>query len=184
MRRLLRLLAVAMLILVVTVTVPASASTASPFEGVPMIWINAQRSECLGVAGGNMDPGTAVIVWPCNGEDDQKWIAVAFGSDRFVIKNFKDPNRCLSVAAMSLANQASLVIWECKHRLINQDQRWFINDTVTLPDRSRTPPGTMFFVNGNSGLKMGMASWPLLSRQVVQEYEPVLKDMAWFGFFA
>jgi hypothetical protein len=172
-----------MLVLVAGVTVPANAATAQSFEleGIPMIWINAQRGECLGVAGGNMAPGTAVIVWPCNREDDQKWIAEVFGSDRFVIRNFKDRNRCLSVANMSLANQAPLVIWDCKHRLINQDQRWTINDTATLPDRSRTPSGSMFFVNENSGLKMGMATWPLLSRQVVQEYEPVLKDMAWFG---
>jgi hypothetical protein len=173
-----------MVILVASVTVPADASSdPPPFQDRVMIWINALTNECLGVAGGVIQNGTRIIGWPCNGARDQEWIAVDSGFGNFLIMNARNTNKCLSVAAMSKASQAALVIWDCKPAENNQDQRWSIEETINLPDPAGLPYGSKFFTNGHSGLKMGLSFWPFPPRNVVQKYEPVRKDMAWLGYF-
>jgi hypothetical protein len=184
MRRLSRVLAFAMLVLVAGVTVPASASSnPPPFQDRVMVWINAMTNQCLGVAGGVVERGTKIIVWPCNGARDQQWIAVDSGFHNFLIKNARDTSKCISVAAMSKQSQAQLVIWDCKDSETNHDQRWSIEETINLPDPTGLPYGSMFFTNGHSGLKMGVAFFPFPPRQVVQLYEPVRANMAWLGYF-
>jgi hypothetical protein len=179
MRKLSRILAAVAFVLVAATVGPAEASTAT-YVGRPMIWINAANGKCLGVAAGTMTPGTKVIVWPCNGEPDQKWV-IGPGSGGSVIRNVKDQAMCLSVAANVPTNQAHLVIWRCKGS-DNADQRWDVFDDVVIPG-SPLPAGSAFIGNGH-GMVMGMINFPFGGPQVVQENIPLTKDMGWFGFFA
>jgi hypothetical protein len=52
---------------------------------------------CVGVAGGNMSNGTAIILWPCNGHDDQAWEDVADHLGNHVFHNLQDFNKCLDI---------------------------------------------------------------------------------------
>jgi len=80
--------------------------------------------ECLGVLGGNMTNGTAVVVWTCNGHPDQTWeIINGFpGSGGFMqIHNSQDPSKCLGVLGSATSDGSNLVIWDCNN---HSDQLW------------------------------------------------------------
>jgi hypothetical protein len=172
MRRFLRGLVVGVTAVAAGLIGPGVAGAS--IEGQLMTWSNAHTGECLGVAGGNMANGTAVIVWPCNGNPDQKWTAEPTGFGDVLLRNSVPPHKCISVAAKSTANQARLVIFDCKRDDDNQDQRWIVGGSRW--------PGTTVFTNFNSELAMGLrTNWPLPGPQTVQEGPQLLTDMLWFG---
>jgi len=41
------------------------------------------ESKCLGVSGGNMTPGTKLILWNCNGAPDQNWNFIPYANGAF-----------------------------------------------------------------------------------------------------
>lgn len=91
---------------------------------------------CMGVQGGNMTPGTAVIDWTCDGSLNQLWAldgnSGAPGS--WLFRNAANTTECLSVFQMETTMRAPLVIWPCKDQSNNQDQRWTIAPlATTLP---------------------------------------------------
>jgi len=166
MRPFLRALAVGLTVACASVAVPAGAAHADPQP--PQQWQNWNAKFCLGVAGGNVSDGTAIIQWDCNGNTDQGWEL-----DQFTINNqtwylFRDatnPNQCLSVAAKSTSAGAHLVIWHCKPANDNQDQLW---QPSFLP-RAPLPLAEIF--NFNSGLGVA-ASNASRGAQVVQSQVP------------
>jgi hypothetical protein len=81
---------------------------------------------CMGVTGGNMGPGTAVITWACDGTDNQFWAMDpnSGAPNTFLLKNLADPTECLSVFNKAQYLGAPLVIWPCKDVSDNEDQRW------------------------------------------------------------
>jgi hypothetical protein len=108
-------------------------------------WQDPTTSLCMGVAGGNMTPGTPIITWGCDGSFNQHW-----GLDpnsgvpnTYLLTNERDPSKCLSVDKKSTNAGAQLVIWPCKNVTDNQDQRWIIADLPTVVIR-----------NWNSGLQI------------------------------
>lgn len=100
---------------------------------------------CMGVAGGNMTPGTPIITWGCDGSFNQHWgLDPDSGSpNTFLLRNERNPSECLSVDQKSRSVGAHLVIWTCKSVSDNQDQRWSIADAPTAA-----------IINFNSGLQI------------------------------
>jgi galactose oxidase len=98
---------------------------------------------CMGVQGGDMTPGTAIITWACDGTPNQHWTLDWFSgaSNYFLLRNEANPNECLSVFEKAQYLGAPLVIWPCKDFSDNQDQRWSVSNA----------PST-FIINYNSGL--------------------------------
>jgi len=88
-------------------------------------WANPSNL-CLGVYGGDMTPGTAIIDWTCDGSLNQLWAldpnSGAPGS--YLFRNAANTSECLSVFQMETTMRAPLVIWPCKDQSSNQDQRW------------------------------------------------------------
>jgi hypothetical protein len=69
MRKLQRVLVVGLAVIVAAVAVPGTAMA----NATTKIWKNYGSNLCLGVAGGKMQDGTAIIAWGCNGASDQTW---------------------------------------------------------------------------------------------------------------
>ena len=129
MRNLVRVVAIGLAVIVAAVALPGSAGAADQFDGVRLVWTNAQTGLCMGVAGGDVSNGKPIILWSCNGNSDQTWTATSANSDGsqpYLLRNGTNPNKCLSVAGKSLNQFAALVIWDCKPPNDNQDQRWYI----------------------------------------------------------
>jgi hypothetical protein len=114
-------LALAIVIGGVAAVKPAHAQTYS-------VWHNLSTGYCLGVAAGNVTNGTAIIVWPCNGNSDQKWTnigdALPYPAGTFFSsRNGTNNNKCLGVAGGSGSNGAALIIWDC-FGTSHTDQYW------------------------------------------------------------
>jgi hypothetical protein len=63
---------------------------------------------CLDVQGASGSNNAAVIVWSCNGGDNQKWIADREGR----LRPLHAPNKCLDIAGAGGGNGVQLVIWD------------------------------------------------------------------------
>jgi hypothetical protein len=135
----------------------AAPATAIPASGDRNIWTNRSSSLCMGVAGGDVTDGKPLIMWRCNRNADQTWIAesIVLGplgrSGPFLLRNGTNRDKCLSVANKSTNDGAALVIWFCKPAIANQDQRWrFMDDPVT---------GCTVIVNANSQKVISPRTW-------------------------
>lgn len=138
LRALIAGLAAIAIALAVALTVPEVAKAASYNE-----W--QTNGLCMGVQGGNMTPGTAIITWACDDSLNQFWgLDTNSGAPNyFLLRNEADPSECLSVFQKSANIGAPLVIWPCKAVSDNQDQRWSL----------ATAPSTVIH-NFNSGLQI------------------------------
>jgi hypothetical protein len=131
------------------VAVPGTAKAANYNN-----WITA-NGLCMGVMGGNMNPGTAIISWPCDNSLNQDWSmdTNSGAPNTYLLRNGRDHTECLSVLNKSINPNAPLVIWPCKSNNDNQDQRWYIADA----------PQTQI-INFNSQLQIAPAGgqgWPI-----------------------
>lgn len=109
------------------ITQPAKA------DGPAKTWISQGAGKCLGVLGGNMTNGTAVVQWTCNGNPDQKWVITTSSSTGVpdgqptTIRNSQNQSKCLGVNASATNDGAKLVIWDCNGSL---DQQWVFENVV------------------------------------------------------
>jgi hypothetical protein len=103
------------------------------------------NGQCMGVAGGNMTPGTPIIDWQCDNSLNQLWgLDLNSGTQNaYLLRNERNHSECLSVDQKSTNVGAHLVIWPCKSVSDNQDQRWIIADAPTAA-----------IINFNSGLQI------------------------------
>jgi hypothetical protein len=132
MRKLLILIA-GLAVTTLALVVPGTAK-ATQFN----TWTNPDGL-CMGVQGGNMTPGTAIIVWTCDGSLNQLWAldANSGANGAYLFRNAANTTECLSVFQMETTMRAPLVIWPCKDVSNNQDQRWDIPPlATTLPLRN------------------------------------------------
>ncbi len=108
------------------------------------VW-QTENGLCMGVMGGNMQPGTAIITWTCDGTNNQFWgLDPNSGApNTFLLRNLANTGECLSVLGKGTGIGTPLVIWPCKVFSDNQDQRWSIADAPTT-----------VIVNSNSGLQI------------------------------
>lgn len=132
-------------VLIAGVAVTAAAALAHPGIAKATTYNEWQTENglCMGVQGGDMTPGTAIITWACDGTPNQHWALDSFSGapNTFLLRNEANPNECLSVFEKAMYLGAPLVIWPCKDFSDNQDQRWSVADA----------PST-FIINFNSGL--------------------------------
>lgn len=79
---------------------------------------------CLGVSGGNMNNGTRIVLYDCDGSANQQWRAVPRNGLFQEISNGANPFKCLAVSGGSVTRGVSLVIWDC---VSSADQRWAVS---------------------------------------------------------
>lgn len=72
-------------------------NVALPPKGGSFTLHNYQTNFCLGVAAGNPNPGTKLVVWDCDGTANQNWQEVVPLGNRTQIRNMIGTNRCLDV---------------------------------------------------------------------------------------
>jgi hypothetical protein len=72
-------------------------------------FVNNASGLCLDITGATMTNGTNVVLWYCNGENNQKWYLEA-GSGQ--IHSLQDPRYCLDNSSV-FENGANIMIWSC-----------------------------------------------------------------------
>ncbi len=87
----------------------------------------ANYNKCLGVSGGSMSQGAAIVIWDCNGSMDQHWMwGVAGNTDTFANENpfWHNNGQYMVVGVKSAAtgNGAPLVLWG--YQAGHNDQLW------------------------------------------------------------
>uniref|UniRef100_UPI0004C3C24F ricin-type beta-trefoil lectin domain protein n=1 Tax=Microbispora rosea TaxID=58117 RepID=UPI0004C3C24F len=65
-------------------------------------------NKCLDVNGGATADGSTVIIWDCNGQNNQQWRLNSDGSITAV-----GANKCLDVYGNGTANGSKVIIWTC-----------------------------------------------------------------------
>lgn len=154
MRKLLMLIA-GLAATTLALVVPGTAKAA-----VFNTWSTFNGALCMGVQGGNMTPGTAVIAWTCDGSLNQQWTADPNSGQPgyYLIENAANTSECLSVFQMETTNGAPLVIWPCKDQSSNQDQRWSIVplETNIMPLRNSAAPSLQIVPSGGQGSQLGL----------------------------
>ncbi|MFD2348259.1 ricin-type beta-trefoil lectin domain protein [Nonomuraea ferruginea] len=73
-------------------------------------------NKCLDVNNNGTADGTSVIIWDCNGQNNQKW---RFNTDGSITA--LGANKCLDVPGNATANGVYLQIWTCSGAA---NQRW------------------------------------------------------------
>jgi ricin-type beta-trefoil lectin protein len=122
-------------------------------------WSTFSSRLCMGVQGGDMTPGTAIIAWACDGSLNQLWTADSNSGQTgyFLFRNAADPTECLSVFQMETTNGAPLVIWPCKDQSSNQDQRWAAPLFSTIfPLSNSAAPNLQVVPSGGQGSQLGL----------------------------
>lgn len=85
--------------------------SAAPAAAQSTSTIKIGNNLCLDVSGDSVADGAKVVVWGCNGGDNQNWIFSAFGA-QFQLAA-KHSSKCLDIFNDSLANGAKADQWEC-----------------------------------------------------------------------
>lgn len=111
-------------------TVMLGAPSATADEAASYFqWRNADSALCMGVSGGHMVNGTKIIQWTCSATNpDQRWTALPLSeSDHgyYLMRNKKDPSKCLAVPNRSGSPGVQLIIWSCN--AANPDQLWNVS---------------------------------------------------------
>ncbi|MFI8826575.1 lectin [Streptomyces sp. NPDC053431] len=96
------------------------ATTSGPLRGVG-------SGLCLDVPGASQEPGTKMIIWYCNGQENQRWTYTAAKELRVY------GNMCLDVDHGGTAGGTPLILWPCNG---GSNQKWNINagGSITAQD--------------------------------------------------
>jgi hypothetical protein len=76
------------------------------------------NGKCLGIGGGSLQNGKAVIQWTCNGHESQQWQLQKSGE----IVN-RNSRKCMGVNGGSRERGADVVQWDCND---HEDQKWSV----------------------------------------------------------
>ncbi|MEV7805595.1 lectin [Microbispora sp. NPDC088329] len=95
-------------------TPPAGSTTA--IKGVP-------SGRCLDVNGASQTNGATVLIWDCNGQNNQKWTSTSASELRVY------GNKCLDVNGGGTADGTSVIIWDCNGQ---NNQKWRFNSDGTI----------------------------------------------------
>jgi type 1 glutamine amidotransferase len=108
-----------------TAPVPPRAAVAPPARAADagrLLESQLAPGKCLDVAGGSTAEGAPVILWPCHGGANQRFVAAADGTWR-VYPDGVTP-RCLDAAGGALRDGDPLVAWSCHG---GDNQRWTLS---------------------------------------------------------
>ncbi|WP_432933164.1 lectin [Microbispora sp. CA-135349] len=94
---------------------PPAGSTTS-IKGVP-------SGRCLDVNGASQTNGATVLIWDCNGQNNQKWTSTSASELRVY------GNKCLDVNGGGTADGTSVIIWDCNGQ---NNQKWRFNSDGTI----------------------------------------------------
>ncbi len=96
---------------------------------------HTRRNLCLAVSNFNRANGARVVLWPCNGGTNQRWILASNGSIRSALNG-----KCLDVSKVNQsAKRANVHMWDCHLR---KNQQW---EKVRVPSNvKKKKRGKMF----------------------------------------
>ncbi|MGW5265731.1 lectin [Microbispora sp. NPDC004025] len=136
---------------------PSPSPSASPTP--PTTSTTALRGvasgRCLDVNGASQTNGATVLIWDCNGQNNQKWTSTSAGELRVY------GNKCLDVNGGGTANGSAVIIWDCNGQ---NNQKWRFNSDGSITavgankclDVSGTANGTraqIYTCNGQNNQK-------------------------------
>jgi beta-xylosidase len=104
-------------------------------------------SKCLDVYGRGTTNGTAVVIWDCNGQSNQKWNVNSDGTITGVQSGL-----CLDANAAGTANGTKIIIWSCNG---GSNQRWSGLSTSTTTTTTTTTSTTTSTTTTSSS-----SGWP------------------------
>jgi hypothetical protein len=98
---------------------------------------------CLDASGNNVTYSTAIILWQCNGQDNQKWFF-----DGNLIRSWKDPKFCIDAAGGNLNNETPIQLWDCDQN--NKAQKYVagLDNFGAKFDVNINASGTGWYNNG------------------------------------
>ncbi|MEV7805594.1 ThuA domain-containing protein [Microbispora sp. NPDC088329] len=110
---------------------------------------------CLDVNGASQTNGATVLIWDCNGQNNQKWTSTSASELRVY------GNKCLDVNGGGTANGTAVIIWDCNGQ---NNQKWRFNSDGSITavgankclDVSGTANGTkaqIYTCNGQNNQK-------------------------------
>jgi hypothetical protein len=104
--------------------VPAAviAAPSAPNSVLGWVYIRPAPNEpgkCLAIPGGSTTRGTAAILWPCNGGNEQKWFIS--GTGRSTLRYGQNTGMCLAIPGGNRDDGVRPIIWPCS---TGQEQLW------------------------------------------------------------
>ncbi|MCX5195152.1 RICIN domain-containing protein [Streptomyces sp. NBC_00249] len=129
--------------LLISLVLPASPAAALDMNGWVTV-VNLNSNKCLEVGGWSTADGAGVNQWDCHDGNNQKWLAVPYGSGALIYNAHS--RKCLEVKGWSKANGAQIGQWDCHG---GANQQWQI--------RSGGYPFSL--VNVNSGKCLEIGGW-------------------------
>ncbi|WP_327045514.1 lectin [Microbispora sp. NBC_01189] len=78
---------------------------------------------CLDVNGASQSNGATVLIWDCNGQNNQQWTSTSATELRVY------GNKCLDVNGAGTADGTAVIIWDCNGQ---NNQKWRINSDGTI----------------------------------------------------
>ncbi|WP_405087891.1 glycoside hydrolase family 27 protein [Microbispora sp. NBC_01389] len=100
---------------------PTSTPTSTPPATGALRGVASGR--CLDVNGASQSNGAQVLIWDCNGQNNQKWASTSASELRVY------GNKCLDVNNAGTADGSSVIIWDCNGQ---NNQKWRLNSDGTI----------------------------------------------------
>lgn len=129
--------------LVVTAVTAGSLVISRPATAA--VWKNYfWESQCIGVAGGDMNSGTELVIWDCDGHSDQNWSGQTQSNWGSYIQMWSGGSAAppsTAAECIGLANDGSIndgnkaIIWSCS--ALTTDQGW--EQELVIWDRNGHP---------------------------------------------
>lgn len=79
----------------------------------------SSMGKCMDAEGASSSNGTNIVLWQCNGGNNQKWLMDETG--RF--HSAMDYSKCLDIEGANSSNGANVILWKC-HNNLNQQWYW------------------------------------------------------------
>ncbi|WP_182909859.1 RICIN domain-containing protein [Microbispora sp. H13382] len=104
---------------------PSASPSASPTPpaGSTSALRGVASGRCLDVNGASQSNGATVLIWDCNGQNNQKWTSTSAGELRVY------GNKCLDVNGGGTADGSAVIIWDCNGQ---NNQKWRLNSDGTI----------------------------------------------------
>ncbi|WP_169945445.1 lectin [Microbispora sp. H11081] len=102
-------------------TTPSPGTSQNPGSTSAIRGVGSGR--CLDVNGASQTNGAQVLIWDCNGQNNQQWTSTSAGELRVY------GNKCLDVNGGGTADGSSVIIWDCNGQ---NNQKWRFNSDGSI----------------------------------------------------
>ncbi len=86
----------------------------------------SSMGKCMDSQGASSSNGTNIVLWQCNGGNNQQWLMDEMG--RF--HSAMNYNKCLDIEGANPSNGANVILWQC-HNNLNQQWYWDGNSILS-----------------------------------------------------